>query len=85
MEGTDMQTKLTLRLSDHVIRQAKAYARRTGRSVSQMVADYFAALTRRDAAEPADLTPIVRSLKGILRGARVDRAAYRRHLEEKYR
>ena len=32
----------------------------------------------------ASLTPIVRSLLGILRGAGLDELAYRRYLEEKY-
>jgi predicted HicB family RNase H-like nuclease len=36
-----MQTKLTLRLDDRLIEQAKAYAQEKGRSLSQVVADYF--------------------------------------------
>ncbi len=80
-----MTSKLTLRLDAELIRQAKAHSRRTGRSVSRMVADYFAAL---DETPPPDedeeLPPVVRSLKGILRGAELDGESYRRHLEERY-
>ncbi len=36
-----MQTKLTLRLDEALIQRAKAEARRTGKSVSQLVAEYF--------------------------------------------
>ena len=36
-----MQTKLTLRLDDALVTQAKHYAAREGRSVSALVADYF--------------------------------------------
>jgi hypothetical protein len=79
------RTKLTLRLDPGLIQRAKIYARRSGKSVSQMVADFFA----RPSAEPAggdlpELTPKVRALKGALRGA-LDREDHRRHLEEKYR
>ena len=54
-----MQTKLTLRLDDDLIEKAKSYAKGTGRSVSQMVADYFA-LLEKDLVDDGDvLTPIV--------------------------
>lgn len=77
-----MTSKLTLRLDADLIRQAKAHSRRTGRSVSRMVADYFAALDETPSVE--ELPPVVRSLKGILRGAELDGESYRRHLEERY-
>ena len=41
-----MQTKLTLRLEDHLIAQAKDYAQASGKSLSQMVAEYFARLEK---------------------------------------
>ena len=79
-----MQTKLTVRLDDRLIRQAKAFARRRGTSVSKMIAGYFELLDVRH-EEPTDsLPPTVRSLKGCMRGASVDREDYHRHLEEKY-
>jgi hypothetical protein len=39
-----MQAKLTLRLSDHLISQAKSYAKNHGKSLSQLVAEYFRSL-----------------------------------------
>ena len=36
-----MQTKLTLRLDDWLIRKAKRFSKKTGKSVSKIVADYF--------------------------------------------
>jgi hypothetical protein len=48
-----MQTKLTLRLDKALVEKAKSYARRTGKSVFQMVADYFACLE--DQTQEADL------------------------------
>lgn len=79
-----MQTKLTLRLDDGLIERAKSYARRKNTSVSQIVADYFASLGNTPEKHDLELTPIVRSLKGALRGADTDVEVYRRHLEERY-
>lgn len=79
-----MNVKLTLRLDQRLIERAKAYARRTGKSVSQIVAEYFSHLDSPPAGDDLKLTPTVRSLKGALRGHRVDRSTYRRHLEDKY-
>ena len=78
-----MQTKLTLRLDDRLIRDAKHYARRSGKSLSQMVAEYFSAVTSPDGAQ-GELTPVVSKLKGALAGANVDREDYRRYLEGKH-
>jgi len=80
-----MNTKLTLRLDQRLIQRAKVYARRTGKSVSQIVAEYFRLLESEEKEEDMELTPTVRSLKGALHGQDVDRAVYRRHLEKKYR
>jgi len=79
-----MQTKLTLRMDGELIRKAKDYSEKTGKSLSQMVADYFDRLTveKEERYEPS--TPITRSLRGALRGAMVNEDDYRRHLEEKH-
>jgi hypothetical protein len=77
-----MQTKLTLRLDAQLIEQAKAHARDRGKSVSQMVADYFALLDRDE--QNVNLPPLTRSLHGALRGAALDRDDYRKYLEEKH-
>jgi len=79
-----MQSKLTLRLEERLIRQAKAFSRRTGKSVSQLVADYFAVLEIPVEDDVEKLPPITRELHGLLAGANVDEEDYRRHLIEKY-
>jgi hypothetical protein len=79
-----MQTKLTLRLEEELIRRAKFFAKHTGKSVSRLVADYFASLDKTLPESEIELTPVVQSLKGALRGADVDAEDYRRHLEDKY-
>ena len=79
-----VQTKLTLRMDDRLVKRAKAYAKKTGKSVSRMVADYFSVLASRSADRDEDLTPTVRSLKGALRGADVDIEDYRTYLRDKH-
>ncbi len=79
-----MHAKLTLRLDAELIQLAKSYSRETGKSLSQIVADYFARLTARPAEEETATTPLVRSLRGSLQGAEIDEDDYRRHLETKY-
>ena len=83
-----MQTKLTLRLEQRLIRRAKAYARRTGKSVSELVADFFGRLEAPAEEAPprvAAQSPAVQSLVGALAGARVEESDYRAHLAEKHR
>ena len=79
-----MQTKLTLRMEERLIRQAKAYARRTGRSVSGLVADFFSQLSTTAAPPPEPGSPAVRSLVGALQGKRVDEDDYRAYLSRKH-
>lgn len=90
-----MSTKLTLRLDPGLIRRAKRYARERGKSLSRLVADYFALLqaqgekAKREEraevpAEPEELPPLTRSLWGALSGRELDEADYREHLEEKH-
>jgi len=79
-----MQKKLTLRLDETLIQRAKFYSKRTGKSVSQIVADYFALIDEWAGKEPGEesesvagnplvqvpeLAPIVRSLKGSLKSS----------------
>lgn len=79
-----MQTKLTLRVDSRLINRAKAHARQTGKSVSQLVADYFAVIDTPKSDEIDNLPPITRELYGALANAPVSEADYRAHLEEKY-
>jgi len=80
-----MQTKLTLRLDERLVRRAKAYARRSGKSVSQVVSEYFLLLVGREPDDSPSLPPTVRQLRGALKGSAGDRSSYRKHLEDKYR
>lgn len=79
-----MKNKLTLRLDDSLIRQAKKHAKQKGTSVSQMVADYFALIETERPSVDLDLPPITASLTGILKDQEVQEEDYKEHLEEKY-
>jgi len=80
-----MQTKLTLRLDEKLIRGAKAHAKRKNTSLSQMVAAYFAIMAEDDPEENIVLAPLTESLKGALSGKEpLGKADYHQYLEEKY-
>ncbi|MCG8642518.1 MAG: DUF6364 family protein [Desulfobacterales bacterium] len=79
-----MNTKLTLRLEEDLIRSAKKHASIMGKSVSQLVADYFYLLDKKSVKKKQPITPIVKSLRGSLKGSDVDEKDYENYLEDKY-
>ncbi len=79
-----MQTKLTLRLDEDLIRKAKEYARNHHKSLSQMVSEYFTHIESVGLKEDQDLPPLTKSLVGVMRGSRLDEEEYWSHLEEKH-
>ncbi len=79
-----MATKLTLRLDEKLIKEAKGYAAKRGKSVSALVADFFYVLRKGEKSSEKAASPTVASLRGILKGRGVDEDDYKRHLKEKY-
>lgn len=79
-----MITKLTLRMDDNLIESAKEYSAKTGKSVSRIVADLFEIIKNEKINREETLTPTIRSLKGILKGQKIDEKDYKKYLEEKY-
>jgi hypothetical protein len=62
-----METKLTLRLNDNVIKRAKLYARRHNISLSKMIESYLDSLTKEKEKESkTSITPLVESLSGVI-------------------
>ncbi|MDB2384409.1 DUF6364 family protein [Endozoicomonas sp.] len=75
--------KLTLRMESELVDSAKDYAAQHGKSLSQLVADYFEVLTRQ--ADAGKLPPVTEKLKGILtKGNEVTEQDYPQYLEDKY-
>ena len=79
-----MNTKLTLRLEDHLIESAKEYSAQTGKSVSKIVSDFFVIIKNEKLKDSGSITPTVQSLKGILKDSNFSENDYKKHLEEKY-
>jgi len=83
-----METKLTLRLDQHVIERAKDYARNHKTSLSKMIESYLDSLTKqREEEKKISITPLVESLSGVIDlPADFDyKKAYRDYLGEKYK
>jgi len=79
-----MNTKLTLRLDDHLIESAKKYSAQTGKSVSKIVSDFFVIIKNDKLKNSSSITPTVQSLQGILKDSKFSENDYKKHLEEKY-
>ncbi|MXY57137.1 MAG: antitoxin [Gammaproteobacteria bacterium] len=78
-----MQTKLTLRMDDRLIAGAKQHAARAGKSLSQVVAEYFL-VCMSGSQGSVDETPRVSRLRGCLKDKGVAEADYLKYLEDKH-
>ncbi len=79
-----MNTKLTLRLDDHLIESAKEYSAKTGKSVSKIVSDFFVIIKNEKLKKSCSIAPTVQSLKGVLKHSEFSEKDYKNYLEEKY-
>jgi len=79
-----MNTKLTLRLDEHLIASAKEYSAKTGKSVSKIVSDFFVIIRNEKLKKNYSLTPTVQSLKGIIKDSNFSKNSYKNYLEDKY-
>jgi hypothetical protein len=81
-----MQAKLTLKLDENTVIQAKKYASQTHQSLSSIVEGYFRTLASRIRGKQDSPTPIVDSLAGSIKGSRNRdiRTEYTNYLEKKY-
>lgn len=59
-----MNTKLTLTINDTVIKRAKSYAQKQGRSLSAVIENYLMAITQKEeiVSETDELSPLIKSL-----------------------
>ncbi len=62
-----MNTKLTLTVEQQIIEQAKKYAKKRGRSLSDIVENYLRVLTSDKDDSEIEITPLVKSLAGIFK------------------
>jgi len=78
-----MGDKLTLRIDEKLIVKAKRIAKRSGKSVSKMITDYFKILDEKTLKE-SNLPPITKSLHGIIKKTNINEDDYKKYLEDKY-
>ena len=76
-----MQSKLTLRMEESVIRKAKRLARKRGKSVSRIISEYITEEPDEQLVE--ELPPLTAAMVGVL-GHQGKEQDYKKHLEEKY-
>ncbi|HXR79626.1 MAG TPA: DUF6364 family protein, partial [Saprospiraceae bacterium] len=62
-----MTTKLTLTVEKRVIDKAKVFAKRTGRSLSEIIESYLEQLTNEEPADQKGLSPKLRNLIGSIK------------------
>jgi hypothetical protein len=60
-----METKLTLKLDQTVIKSAKKYAENNHRSLSKLVEDYFKNLSAENIQEE-EYPPLIKKLSGVI-------------------
>lgn len=81
-----MDTKLTLKLDQEIIENAKKYAKSKEISLSKLIESYLATLTNKK-KKSSNITPLVKSLSGVIK---IDKdldtkEEYRKYLTEKYK
>ena len=59
-----MNTKLTLTIEQTLIEKAKEYAKGKGRSLSDIVENYFKVIVKEEGVIKSEATPITDSLRG---------------------
>lgn len=79
-----MQSKLTLRVDDAVIRKAKLLAQKRGTSVSRIFGDFISSQTKE--LPNQDFPPLTSSMLGIIRKGEkpIKEDDYDKYREEKY-
>lgn len=79
-----MDNKLTLKLNEEIIEQAKTYARKNNTTLSKLIESYVGLLV--DPNEKQEVTPLVKSLSGLIDLPKNfdHKSNYRKHVVNKY-
>ena len=80
-----MDAKLTLKLNERIIRQAKLYAKQHNTSLSKMIENYLQAVTT-NKTQRIKISPLVKSLTGVIDLEKKDyKKDYTDFLSQKYK
>lgn len=79
-----MDTKLTLKLDEEIIEQAKIYAKNKNTSLSKLIESYLGLLV--DPSDDQEVTTFVKSLSGVINLPKNydHKKEYKKHLLNKY-
>lgn len=73
-------------MDKEVIEEAKKYARKKNTSLSKLIKGYLQNITRNKTEKDMEITPLVKSLSGILHEKKTDyKKIYSDYLEKKYK
>jgi hypothetical protein len=78
-----MDSKLTLKLEKEVIEKAKFYAKSQHTSLSRLIENYLMTITSEEDQE--SITPLVKSLSGIIDLPEDEKEDYSDYLTKKYK
>ena len=78
-----MDAKLTLKLDDSIIEQAKRYAKENNISLSKLIESYLQAITAKK-RKSIKISPLVQSLTGVVSISETDKKDYTDFLTKKY-
>ena len=82
-----MNSKLTITIDESLKKKATAYAGKSGKSLSQLISEYLAAIEMKTDSETiaqGKLGPVTAKLYGALKGYDLREDDYKKHLERKY-
>lgn len=84
MKPQEAKSKLTLWVGGKAKRVGKAWAKKHHESLSEIVANYLLRLETGEASASAHVTPLVKSLTGVIAPKKDRRKTYRQYLSKKY-
>jgi hypothetical protein len=80
-----MQARLTLKIEDKLIKNAREYAKSQHKSLSQIVAEFFSIVSSKsEHKKDMAIGPVTSKLAGSLKGARLTEDDYKDYLLRKY-
>ncbi len=80
-----MDTKLTLKLDESIIKKAKQFAKENNISLSKLIEGYLKALTNNDSSKDIQISPLVESITGVIAEPDEERKNYNNYLNKKYK
>ena len=78
-----MDVKLTLKMDRNVINSMKQYAAQSGKSLSNLVEDFFKSMTT-TGKKTEPISPLVKELSGIISEKDLKNINYTDYLKKKY-